>query len=391
MNALREAPTQWRRLDVAVRDLPLAIALFVATLVFGITVLPLVDGGGTVVGLVPARPFDAMTIVVAALECLPLALRRRYPAICIATVSLGFALDQLRGYHTIAGVALMLALFSTAAHLERRRRTVAIALTAAYAVFAVGLDRLAPGAGLDEYLTFYLALAAAWFVGVWLRRTRATALAQRTLAAETARAAERHLLARELHDVVTHHVTAMVVQAEAARYLSDTPERLAATLDVVSQTGRSAVAELRQLLGLLDPAQTESRRPAGHDIGALVERIRQAGQPVEFTQTGEAADDGGDSEGAELTAYRVAQEALTNALKHAAGRRTVLRVDRTRHAIVVEASTEGSDGAAVIPGAGRGLAGLAERVTSLGGEFSAGPRPEGGFAVSARIPAGGPA
>ncbi|GHE75480.1 hypothetical protein GCM10017786_00200 [Amycolatopsis deserti] len=175
--------------------------------------------------------------------------------------------------------------------------------------------------------------------------------------------------------MVTHHVTAMVVQTEAARYLTGSPERLDQALSAVTGSGRRAIADLRQLLDVLDPEP----RTAG-DLRTLVERTRRAGQPVEFTE------DGGPATGAAgATAYRVVQEALTNALKYAHGSRTTVHVRHSDREITVE---DGAGSPGTVGGSGRGLAGLGERVGVLGGEFTAGGRDDGGFVVRARIPVG---
>ncbi|GAA3769651.1 histidine kinase [Plantactinospora mayteni] len=383
MIELRRVPDLWRRCDVTVRDLPFALLLAVGS------VLPALHGYGTRVGDLPSRPFDALAVVAVALECLPLAIRRRWPAACLALVSLGFAVDQLRGYHAFAGSALPIALLSAGAHLERHRRATAVLLSVAYVPLAVALDRLGADERPDEFVTFYLALAAAWGVGAWLRSTRAAEAERRLRLAEATRAVERTRIARELHDVVTHHVTAMVVQAEAARYLTAAPGRLDETLSAVTDTGRRAISDLRHLLDLLNPDHgTDTRAPSVGELHALVEQTRRAGQPVEFTEEGRPAESTGS---AELAAYRVVQEALTNALKYAHGARTVVQVRHGEREIAVEVSTDGSGSRTGSPGgSGRGLAGLRERVDVLGGEFSADRRAGGGFVVRARIPAGSP-
>ncbi|WP_067827818.1 sensor histidine kinase [Actinomadura kijaniata] len=384
---LRRLPARWRRWDVTVRDLPLALLLVVMSF------LPVLRGHETQVGELPARPFDPPAIAALALLCLPLAVRRRWPAACLGLVSLGFVVAELRGYHMVAGTGLPIALLSAGAHLERHRRTAVVVLSAAYALLAVALDRLGGAERPDGYVVFFVGLAVSWGIGAWLRSTRAAEAEYRLRVAEATRAAERTRIARELHDVVTHHVTAMVVQAEAARYLTAAPDRLDETLSAVTDTGRRAIADLRHLLDLLNPDHDAAREdrvrtPSTGDLRALVERTRQAGQPVEFTEEGEPAESAGS---AEFVAYRVVQEALTNALKHAHGHRTVTRVRYGEKEITVEVGTDGpGNRAASLGGSGRGLAGLRERVDALGGEFSATGRGGGGFVVRARIPAGGP-
>jgi signal transduction histidine kinase len=377
---LRRIPDRWRRLDVTVRDLPLGLLLAV------LSFLPVFRGHETQVGDLPGRPLDALGLAILALECLPLALRRRAPAASLALVSLGFVLASLGSYHTVGGTALAFAVLSAGAHLERLRRTMIWVLSVVYVGLALALVRLGSTEGADGFTVLYLLIAAAWGVGAWLRAARAAEAERRRRVAETTRAAERTRIARELHDVVTHHVTAMIVQAEAARYLTGAPDRLDQALQAVGDTGRRATADLRHLLDLLDPGHgTEPPNPAAGGLLTLVEQTRRAGQPVEFNEQGEPAAAAGS---ADLVAYRVVQEGLTNALKHARGASTRVLVRRNEDEIAVEVSSDGA--AAATTGAGRGLAGLRERVDVLGGDFDAGPGPGGGFTVRARIPTGNP-
>jgi signal transduction histidine kinase len=381
---LRRFPDRWQQYDVTVRDLPLALLL--AALSF----VPWLAAYGTQVGSLPQRPFDALTFLAIALECLPLALRRRWPAICLALVSAGFAVDQLRAYHTVSATALAFALFSAGAHQERRRIITAIGFSVAYVPFTIALDRLGSPEGVSDFVTFYLVMVIFWGIGAWLHLSRAAEAERRRHVAETTRVAERTRIARELHDVVTHHVTAMVVQAEAARYLAAAPARLDQTLTAVTDTGRRAISDLRHLLDLLNPDHgAEPVTPSVGELDTLVEQTRRAGQPVEFTVDGSPGETTGS---AEVTAYRVVQEALTNALKYAHGSRTVVHVRHGAREVTVEVSTDGAGSRTASPGgSGRGLTGLRERVGVLGGDFSAGPRSGGGFVVLARIPVGSPA
>ncbi|MCQ8828752.1 sensor histidine kinase [Streptomyces malaysiensis] len=382
MISLRRIPEVWHRLDVTVRDLPFGLLLLAGSLV------PEFHNHGTQVGGLPARPFDTLAVAAVALQSLPLAVRRRWPVVCLALVSLGFAVDQLRGYHSFAGTAVPIALLSVGAHLERHRRVTALLSSVAYVPLGVALYRLGSGAEApSEFVMYYLALALPWGIGAWLRSTRVAEAERRRRVAEDTRTAERTRIARELHDVVTHHVTAMVVQAEAARYLTAAPDRLDQALTAVTDTGRRAITDLRHLLDLLNPDYgPESRTPAVGRFLTLVEQTRRAGQPVEFTEEGTPAESTGS---ADLVAYRVVQEALTNALKYAHGGRTSVQVRHGEREITVEVGTDGSGTRAGSPGgSGRGLAGLRERVDVLGGDFHAGHRTGGGFVVRARIPAG---
>ncbi|MFE1322129.1 sensor histidine kinase [Kitasatospora phosalacinea] len=378
-----------------------ALALVLALAAF----VPTLAGIGAQIGDLPERPASALGVGLVLAQALPLALRRRWPAACLAAVGGAFAVHQALGFATtFASTGLYLALYSAGAHQPRRRPALAAAAAAGYAALAVVLHRLGSPQSVPDYLAFFLVLAAAALLGGAVRARRTDEAQRRRTAAEAATTAERARIARELHDVVTHHVTAMVVQADAAQFLvGSAPERAAESMAAVSDTGRRALTELRYLLGVLEAtgdAATADRAPADRAptlgrVGDLVERARRAGQPVEFTRHGERRPHGVD---VELAAYRVVQEALTNALKYAAGQptRVVLRYDDAH--LGIEVATDGPATApvpapapvavavAVARGGGRGLAGLRERVRMLGGELESGPGPAGGFAVRATIP-----
>ncbi|RSM82700.1 two-component sensor histidine kinase [Amycolatopsis sp. WAC 01375] len=371
MGNLRRVSELWRRRCGPVWYLPVALALFVGSL------LPALHSHGTQFGGMPNRPYDVLAVAGVVLQCVPLVVCRRWPVTCSALVSLGFAIDQFGGYHSFAGTALPIALLTVGLRLERHRRLAAIVFSAAYVGAAVAFTLLGGTESLTGYVTFYLALVLAWGFGTWLRSDRGAEAERRLRVAEETRAAERARIAAELHDVVTHHVTAMVVQAEAARYLTDA--RLERSLTAVADTGRLAIADLRHLLDVIGTGH------GAEAIPTLVERTRLAGQPVEYTEKGEPEAPAGD---AGPVAYRVVQEALTNALKHARGSRTSVRVHHGDGEITVAVDTDESGAHAGSPdGGGRGLAGLRERIDGLDGDFSAGRRRDGGFSVRARIPA----
>ncbi|GEL94061.1 sensor histidine kinase [Cellulomonas composti] len=378
---LGRARAVWAACDVTVRDLPLALAVAATPLV------PALHHQGTQLGGLPNRPVDALAVVAVVLQSFPLAVRRRWPSLCLLLVSLGFAVDQLRGYHTVTGVALPIAVFSAAAHLRERRRATAVVASVAYVTLVAALVRAGATEGPSDFVTFYLVLVVSGCIGAWLRQTRSVEEENRRRLAETTRAGERALIARELHDVVTHHVTAMVVQAESARYVTAHPARLDEALTAVTDTGRRAIDDLRNLLDVLDPGHgPQPRTPGVGEIDALVEQARQAGQPVELLHEGSPPLVPGT---AEVAAYRVVQEALTNALKHARGSRTLVRVRHGDDALDVEVTTDGPASPRVSPdGSGRGLIGLRERVGLLGGGLSASPEPGGVFVVRAQIPTG---
>ncbi|GAA4779020.1 histidine kinase [Streptomyces sanyensis] len=388
----------WQERDVRLQDGVLALLLTALAFV------PTLSDLGAQIGDLRNRPGSALGVALTLAQSLPTAARRRWPAACFAVVAGAFAAHQALGFATTFGsLGLYLALYSAGAHQVRFRRTLAAAASAGYAVLAVVLHRLGSPQGVPEHLAFHLTLAAVWLVGSTVRRRRAAEAEQRRLAAERASSAERSRIARELHDVVTHHVTAMVVQADAAQFLlTSAPERAGEGLAAVSDTGRRALTELRYLLGVLEatgeaaagPAPAH-RSPALGQVGDLVEQARRSGQPVEFSERGEPVPRSVD---AELAAYRVVQEALTNAMKHAAGQPTRVVIRHGEAHVDIGVTTGGPDGgqgppppaAAAVPApgpaGGRGLAGLRARVRMLDGELEAGPGPGGGFEVRAVIP-----
>jgi signal transduction histidine kinase len=369
------------------RDAALGLAL--ALLAF----VPPLATHGTRLGELPHRPVDALAVAAALAQSLPLALRRRWPAATLAVVAAGFAVQELRGYATFASVGLLAAIYSAAAYQVRFRRWIALGASVAFVALATGLHLLGSTNRLADYVAFYLALAAGWLLGVYVRTLRSTASLRLHAEAEAARAEERARIARELHDVVTHHVTAMVVQANAAQYLPLDPAR--SSLTAISSTGKQALGDLRDLLGVLDPDRSSPLVP-GHPgltaLPSLIEQTRAAGQPVSLIEEGSPPDSLGT--GRELTAYRVVQESLTNALKHATGLPTVVRLGYHSSSLDISVTTVSSgttvaSGHAVIGGSGRGLAGLRERVELFGGTLSAGPSDDGGFTVAAHLPAAG--
>ena len=197
---------------------------------------------------------------------------------------------------------------------------------------------------------------------------------------------ERARIARELHDVAAHSLSVMVVQAGAARSVLDSAPEVAATaFEEIATTGRHTIADLRRLLGFLGTEDAASLGGVSR-IGDLVAQARQAGLPVEVQITGTARRL---PSSVDLAAYRVIQEGLTNALKHAAGARTQVLVAYEHAAVRVEVSDDGQPRIRhplSTSGAGQGLRGMRERVEMAGGELSTAPRPDGGWAVTARLP-----
>jgi signal transduction histidine kinase len=206
---------------------------------------------------------------------------------------------------------------------------------------------------------------------------------------EEALRAERARIARELHDVVTHSVSVMVLQTGAARQIMGRDEsRAQALLESVEASGRSALEELRRLLGLLDDRAREaplSPQPGVTEIPALVDQVREAGLPVELCVEGQPRPVSG---GVAVAAYRIVQEALTNVLKHADGASTRVVLRWADAALELEILDRGAGSGAAAPdaGAGRGLAGMRERAAMYGGTLDAHAEPERGYLVRAHLP-----
>lgn len=395
----RDLARWWTSHPVAARDSLLASVFTVLAFAAPLSRI------GSQFGELPPHGGAVVGVLVTLGQTVPLAARTRWPGLCLAVTGTSFALHEALGQPmTLGTLGLYFALYSAGAHQSRLRWAVPAAATGGYVIFAVVLHALGSPQGLADYLIFFLVLAVVWGLGVQVRARRAHDAERRRLSAQAAIAAERSRLARELHDVVTHHVTAMVVQAGAAQYLTASPERVTEALDAIGGTGRRALAELRFLLGVLEATgDSAPRAPMPGRVPDLVEQTRSGGQPVELVEVGEPP---AMAVGAQLTAYRVVQEALTNAVKHAEGRRTLVRLAHTGDWTDVEVTTDAASDddtaaaaatfspsfAARVGGphvsGGRGLAGLRERVEMLGGEFAAGPGAEGGFRVHARIPTG---
>jgi signal transduction histidine kinase len=258
-------------------------------------------------------------------------------------------------------------------------------------------------AGLGGLVQVGVSTSVAWVLGTWSRERRAHAdLAEaRAIAAERQKdedarravAEERQRIARELHDVVTHHVSVMVIQAEAAASaLTSRPPEAAKSVASIAATGRQALADMRTMLGVLGPvagSQDETNgaaepMPSLDRLGELIESLRAAGLSVELSVTGQRRRL---HPGIELSAYRIIQEALTNTLKHARGARARVSVHFGEADVTVAVADEGGGRAteAAERGAGRGLVGMRERVAMFGGDFSAQPT-DGGFRIEARLP-----
>jgi signal transduction histidine kinase len=337
------------------------------------------------------RPFGPLAAALVLAHCLPLLVRRRAPWLCLLLVSAAFFAYQCLGFRpTFASAALYLALFSAGVHQARFRRTTAVAWLVGYAALSAFLMALDAPDPAVVYVEFLPLPAGCWVLGTWARSRLGDQERRQRLDLEAAVREEREHIARELHDVVTHHVTAMVMQADAMRYVpADDRPKVDTGLVAIGGTGRRALADLRELLGVLSPghdADPAPRAPTAVVFGELVERVRLAGQPVDLREVGTPP---AVRDVVRLAAHRVVQEGLTNALKHAPGRRTVVGVSyAVPEEMTVEVTTEGSGAVAAVPAPGRGLTGLRERVRLAGGELTTSLDENGGFVVRARLPLG---
>jgi signal transduction histidine kinase len=386
-------------------------------------------------------PADAVTLTVAAVSCLTVALRRRRPFVLLILVHVVDLVPLLLGYPAaLSSPASLILLYTVAAY-----RGLALSLGAllvslvGYAATALWM---AIPIGWADHLVAAGVLVAAWGIGRSIRlrraylaelRERADRL-ERAREADTraARAEERSRIARELHDVVAHHVSVMTVQAAAAqRVLAGNPEGAREALSAIEELGRTAMAEMRNIVGVLrtDGAPGPAERgpqPGMQDLPALVEQMREAGLRAQLWLEGEPAPL---PPGIDLAAYRLVQEALTNTLRHAGPHaRAWVTVRQEPRELLVQVEDDGRglsapgdrpdgrltdrlgrlderfderfDGAGRAGGdaggpdgaggasrrPGHGLMGIRERVALYGGILRIGPRAEGGFEVKARFP-----
>lgn len=344
---------------------------------------------------------DLVAGVLALGQTLPLALRRRAPGAVLVAVWLATVAYLVLGYppNTPVFVGAIAATYAVAAY-GPGRTPLAGAVFVAGALAALAIAGAAAEAdwALVDFAASALAFLTAWVLGdrVRTRRAYTAALEDRAVRLEREREAEakaavldeRSRMARELHDVVAHGVSVIVVQATAARRVL--PNDVAAAQEALASieaTGRTALSELRTLLGALrteDELGSLRPQPDLNALAELVERTRVAGLPVELRIAGERRPL---SPGVDVSAYRIVQEGLTNVLKHAPGARATVVVGYDEDGLRVEVSDDGP-GAPIESrdGAGHGLMGMRERVILLGGDLTAGPLPGGGFAVRAFFP-----
>jgi len=394
-----------QRLYDFLRRHPTWVDGFWATVLLG---LSLASGQVDQEGMGTDRPLLILPVVL--LLCLVVALRRRMPEkMLVLAAVVGVAQLVLNVYTTPANFAMLLIVYTVAAVGARWASRLALAAGLCAAPLAqirwpATETSVAGDIAVAVFQTVPFALA--WVLGDSIR-TRRAYFAQleeraarlereREAQAKVAVAAERARIARELHDVVAHNVSVMVVQADGAAYVLDAaPDQAKKALETISSTGRQALAEMRRLLGVLRTGEHEESgeyvpQPDVEQIEDLVTQCRDSGLPVDFKIEGTPRPL---PSGVELTAYRIVQEALTNTRKHGgpnAGASVRLVYFDDGLGLLVEDDGKGAphelyeEGGA--DGQGHGLIGMRERVGMVGGTLDAGPRPGGGFRISALLP-----
>jgi signal transduction histidine kinase len=361
---------------------------------------------------VGAYESPGLVAVGAVVAAIAIALRRRAPVaatIVVAVYSAGAFVAGFGGSHDdpsfpgasmvldpdvtlLPAVTVLFVSYDLASHSELPRAVAGAGIL--FALFTV--LTIAEQVEFQELLVVLCGISCAWLIGRRIRRRRrgAEALAERAAALEAeqdereeaAIAAERERIARELHDIVANALGVIVVQASAERrVLPSDAESADQALRTIEITGRQALGELRRVVEILradDPAAEPVSLPSMENIRELVERMRNAGLRTELQVAGEPA---ALPPGIDLSAYRIVQEALTNALKHAGKATATVSIqygDRALELEIVDDGRGAQNGAA----RGHGLVGMRERAELFGGEFEAGTRPEGGFSVRARFP-----
>jgi signal transduction histidine kinase len=338
-------------------------------------------------------------IVVLALLVAPLVVRRTWPIPVFGWVLVTAVPAALWDRHLVDGLALLIALYTVAA--LRSRQAALVCAGVLELVLVVGLVMFAGGDWWFDAIFLSGMVAAALGLGLYTatRRAYLAELHDRAERLERERdqqgalaaAAERARIAREMHDVVAHHLTVMVTLSEAAAAASrNSPERAAEVMRSVSATGRRALADTRRLLGVLRQRSgqadgaTLAPVPDLTQLDALIEEVRSAGLETTLEIQGQAPDV---PAGAQLTVYRLVQEALTNTLKHGGtGVRATVRLRYLPGELLVDIDDDGAGASAPAPASvGGGLIGMQERVHAYGGDVQAGPRQPSGWKVSARL------
>jgi signal transduction histidine kinase len=360
----------------------------------GLAVLSLVALASGAQGVGPAGPASVLLLL---LESLPLIVRRRYPLevmLVVVTATIVHIAIVPVDQEIQAGLGVLVAIYSIGERLDRRTSLGLTILTGAI-VAVLFLSRAGILDVLQSLIQTELILGVAWLIGdaARIRRLYEASLEERSrLAASereerTRRAVleERERIARELHDIVTHHVSVMVIQAGGGlRALAKRPDDARAALEAIAGTGRQALTDMRRMLGILGERDGQEPMPGLDGLADLVDEVRSAGLSIELSVEGRPRTL---DPGLELSAYRIIQEALTNSLKHGAARANVtVRYGTDTLDIAIEDARGKVPRPALEPThGGRGLVGMRERVAMLRGTFAA-HSTANGFRVTAQLP-----
>ncbi|MCC3655326.1 sensor histidine kinase [Streptomyces sp. S07_1.15] len=357
------------------------------------------EAPGDALALRPVADVPLPVLLLFAVAGAALYRRRREPAAVLVVVLVAWAPTLGSSYATMGGMVVV-ALYGVGKYAGATRGN---RLAVAAALAALVADGLLDSVPWGDIGFGVLVMAGAWYIGRRLRLRAERAVQLRYEQAAEARrivTEERGHIARELHDVVAHRVSMMTVQAGAARMVAaHDPEEAREAMAAVEEAGRQALDELRHLLGVLRPEADRDRlgpQPRLDDLPRLVEQVREAGLDVSVVPAGGGAGAALPAR-VELSAYRIVQEALTNVLKHSGPRtRAEVRLRRDGGDLTIEVVDDGRGAAvpSVSAGAhggvaGHGIVGMRERALLLGGSLDAGPRPGGGFRLTARLPTGG--
>ncbi len=352
----------------------------------------------SVFALATQHRLHAATVVFCVLLCAPLLLHRRDARACFALVALVAFAQWLLSAPQLADAAVLISLYWVALECDLAEVALAAAVVVAGAIMAA--LRWSPSEPLKIWVGLTGLGTAAGVLGVTIRQRRALLLSLHERAARLeverdhegrlAAAAERARIAREMHDIVAHNLSVIISLADGAGYaMTSSPQRASEAIDRVSATGRQALLEMRRLLGVLREDALEqplAPQPGLDRLDDLLAQVHAAGIPVTMDLHG---DPHNLPEGVQLTVFRVAQEALTNTLKHAARPTSAhLALRCQARSVELEVTDTGQDAARIGPrgpGSGRGLNGMRERAAAYGGRLDAGPGPDGGWRVHLRL------
>jgi signal transduction histidine kinase len=342
---------------------------------------------------VPALTYPLMLGFVPAI-----ALRRRWPGSTFALMALAQAGLVVLGTQPSANVLTWLVAPYSAAVYAPRRVQLVIAGGAAVALVLLGLPLGHGWAQRGDAVQLIVLGAGAWIAGIVVRSRRAAIQEVRQRAhrlerereehAQQVAAQERLRIARELHDIVAHKLSIVVVHAQAAQRVGD-HARAIGLMTTIEETGRSALEEMRRLLGVLRPSSEETDasppqpQPGLAALDPLLDQVRAAGLPVTLTRSGDPVPL---PDALDLSAYRIVQEALTNTLKHAGPAHASVHLHCGEDRMEITVADDGRGASTPVPGSGHGLTGMRERAALLGGALEAGPRPSGGFRIHVTLP-----